>query len=157
MKAWSRTLLTFGLLMSGFPPAAPAQVVHAEGDPAVQTRRALALIAGDGVRKDVTAGLDLLRKAAEKAHPPALRMLGDVFATGSLVRKDDAFAVALYRAAAERGDADAQWQLSERFARGGGIARDQDASIRWRLKAAAGGHAQAKAWLATLMVRLVFF
>lgn len=157
MQSWPRTFLLIGLLISVFSPIASAQVVRADGDPAVQTRRALALIAGDGVRKDVPAGLELLRRAAEKAHPPALRVLGDVFAAGSLVRRDDAFAVALYRAAAERGDADAQWELGERFAHGAGIGPDDGASIQWRIKAAAAGHARARAWLGALVVRLAFF
>lgn len=157
MGVWPRSFLLFALALSVFPRTAPAQGVSADGDPAGQTRRAVALLAGDGIHKDVPAGLDLLRKAAEKAHPPALRMLGDVFAAGSLVRKDDAFAVALYRAAAERGDADAQWELGERFARGAGIARDDEAAIRWRIKAAAGGHTRARGWLGVFVARLAFF
>ena len=114
MTVWRRTLPLIGLLISVSASAASAQVVHASGDPAVQTRRGLALITGDGVRQDVTAGLNLLRAAAQKAHPPALRALGDVFAAGTLVRKDEVLAVALYRAAAQRGDGEAKQQLARR-------------------------------------------
>jgi TPR repeat protein len=114
MTFWPRSLLLVTLFL-GLAAPVSAQAVPADADPAVQTRRALALIAGDGVRQDVTTGLHLLRGAAEKAHPPALRLLGDVFASGTLVRRDDGFALALYRAAAERGDAEAQRQLARRY------------------------------------------
>ena len=150
MTCWPCSLLVVVLLLS---PAGPvvAQVVRADGDPSAQTQLGLALIAGDRIRKDVPTGLDLLRRAAEKAHPPALRVLGDVFAAGTLVRKDDLFAVALYRAAAERGDADAQWQLADRLAQGRGVASDKDAASHWRLKAADSGHPAARRWLALLL------
>lgn len=114
MTVWRRTLILIGLLIGVTASAASAPVIRGDDDPAAQTQRGLALLTGDGVRQDVTAGLNLLRTAAQKAHPPALRALGDVFAAGTLVRKDEVFAVALYRAAAQRGDAEAKLQLARR-------------------------------------------
>lgn len=155
MTTWNHSLIVlmaFGLFWEAPPahaqarPAASAMSLeeHAKkGDAAAQVRLGMTLINGGGGTKDVASGLVLIRKAAEKAHPPALRLLGDLFSAGKLVRKDDDLAVHLYRAAAERGDADAQAELGMRYMLGQGVATDRDAALGWHLRAAAGGSAKA--------------
>jgi TPR repeat protein len=126
MKFWSTPALFVGISLGVAipnvyaqtdPETGPATLEEraCRGDLDAQTQLGEALINGHGRRKDVAAGLEWIRSGAESAHPPALRLLADIFAAGALVRRDDALALQLYGAAAERGDRDAQTELVSRF------------------------------------------
>jgi len=79
-----------------------------------------------------------LKKATERKHPKAWRLLGDFHAKGLVAKGkvDHREAAACYQRAAVLGDAAAMSKLSESYFEGQGVARSTYAGVKW-LKAAA--------------------
>lgn len=82
-----------------------------------------------------------LRKATERRHPKAWRLLGDFHAKGLVAKgKADAReAAACYQKAAELGDAAAMGKLSECYFEGRGLGRSAFAGVKWLRSAAEAG------------------
>lgn len=96
----------------------------------------LALLEGDGVARDVQAGLRWMIAAADKEHPSALGHLGWIYSEGRLVPKDDARAFELYRRGAIQGDLYSQRSLGWAYRFGRGCERDLLNAKFWYEKAA---------------------
>jgi len=86
-----------------------------------------------------------LKKATERKHPKAWRLLGDFHAKG---KADQREAVACYQKAAVLGDAAAMGRLSECCFEGRGIGRSTFAGIKWLRAAADAGDRGAARLLA---------
>jgi TPR repeat protein len=119
------------------------------GDWSGQVSKAVALITGDGVKKDVRAGFDLLQTAAAAGDALALRLLGDIYSSGRLVRKDEPLALQLYHKAAAAGEPDALSEIGMRHTLGWGLPKDDAEGVRYAMKAAAAGNIAATMYLAS--------
>ena len=91
-----------------------------------------------------------LKKAAERKHPKAWRLLGDFHAKGLVAKgkADVREAVACYQKAASLGDAAAMGRLSECYFEGQGVARSTFAGVKWLRSAADAGDRGAARLLA---------
>jgi len=91
-----------------------------------------------------------LKKATERKHPKAWRLLGDFHAKGLVAKgkADQREAVACYQKAAVLGDAAAMGRLSECCFEGRGIGRSTFAGIKWLRAAADAGDRGAARLLA---------
>lgn len=99
----------------------------------------------DAQDKEVVAGVNWLRKAADQGSTEAQFLLGGSYAEGIGVPKDSAAAVSWYRKAAEQGSAEAGYVLGDMYYNGTkGATKDFAAALSWFRKAAEQGNAQAK-------------
>jgi hypothetical protein len=91
-----------------------------------------------------------LKKAAERKHPKAWRLLGDFHAKGLLAKgkADVREAVACYQKAASLGDAAAMAKLSDCYFEGRGISRSAFSGVKWLRSAAEAGDRGAARLLA---------
>ena len=91
-----------------------------------------------------------LKKAAERKHPKAWRLLGDFHAKGLVAKgkADPREAAACYLKAAALGDAAAMGKLSECYFEGQGVARSTFAGVKWLRSAAEAGDRGAARLLA---------
>jgi TPR repeat protein len=91
-----------------------------------------------------------LKKAAERKHPKAWRLLGDFHAKGLVAKGkiDVREAVACYQKAAALGDAAAMGKLSACYFAGEGVARSAFAGVKWLRAAAEAGDRGAARLLA---------
>ena len=91
-----------------------------------------------------------LKKATERRHPKAWRLLGDFHANGLVAKgKADPYeAAACYLKAAELRDAAAMSRLSECYFEGHGVARSAYAGVKWLRSAAQAGDRGAARLLA---------
>ena len=91
-----------------------------------------------------------LKKAAERKHPKAWRLLGDFHAKGLVAKgkADQREAAACYQRAAALGDAAAMGKLSECYFEGRGISRSTFAGVKWLRTAALTGDRGAARLLA---------
>jgi TPR repeat protein len=91
-----------------------------------------------------------LKKAAERKHPKAWRLLGDFHAKGLLAKgkADHREAAACYQKAATLGDAAAMGKLSACYFAGEGVARSAFAGVKWLRAAAEAGDRGAARLLA---------
>jgi tetratricopeptide (TPR) repeat protein len=142
------------------PPALASEGAHAAvdlqtQDPSMQmeiARRYRYSLGGvPEVADSFAEAMKWYRKAAEQGHAPAMKALGDLYATGGAgVRRDIDDAQRWYRRAADKGDADAIVALGRTHAQDGpgwGRRDDQEA-VRWYRKAAERGHPLAMYQLA---------
>jgi len=84
------------------------------------------------------------RKAADHGHTPAMKEIGDIYATGGVgVRRDAGEAERWYRRAADKGDPDAMVALGKFLTPDAPVfgRRDDKEAARWYRKAAEKGHA----------------
>lgn len=91
---------------------------------------------GDGVTKNATRALELMRSAADQGHPEAMGAVGFFYANGMGVPKDMAKAVEWFRKGAEGGGAKAQLNLGNLLVSGNGVEKDEAEGRKW-IKAAA--------------------
>jgi TPR repeat protein len=91
-----------------------------------------------------------LKKAAERKHPKAWRLLGDFHAKGLIAKgkADVREAVACYQKAAALGDAAAMAKLSDCCFEGRGIGRSAFTGVKWLRSAAEAGDRGAARLLA---------
>ena len=129
--------------------AAPGVSAQDSGDWPRQVSKAVALITGDGVEKNVPAGLALLQTAAAAEDPLALRLLGDIYSTGRLVQKDELLALQVYQKAAAAGEPDALSELGMRHTLGWGLPKDDAEGVRYAMRASAAGNIAATMYLAS--------
>jgi TPR repeat protein len=88
-----------------------------------------------------------LKKAAERKHPKAWRLLGDFHAKGLVAKgkADVREAVACYQKSAALGDAAAMAKLSDCYFEGRGIGRSAFTGVKWlRASAEAGDRSAAR-------------
>ncbi len=105
------------------------------GEPWALDRMGNALLKGRGVKKDIEAGIELLRKAVECGSAESARDLYD-YARAS---KDDALfsdSLEILRMYAERGDPDCMMRLGRMYWKGDGLLYDRNAGREWMEAAA---------------------
>jgi TPR repeat protein len=125
-------------LSAGGTPDLAALLRSAEaGDAEAQFTLASTLYHGGSAEQAV----GWLKKAAERKHPKAWRLLGDFHAKGLIAKgKVDAREAAnCYQRAAALGDAAAMGKLSECYFEGQGVARNTFAGVKWLRAAAHAG------------------
>ena len=98
----------------------------------------------DGAPPDKAAAAEAYRRAADRGHTPARRMLGWIYQTGEGVAADPPTALKWYRQAAKDGDADAQNNLGMLYAEGVGTAADEAQAVGWFERAALQGNVEAQ-------------
>lgn len=146
LLAWFFFAACLGLSAGG-PPDLAALLRSAEaGDAEAQFTLASTLYQGGSADQAV----GWLKKAAERKHPKAWRLLGDFHAKGLVAKgKSDARqAAACYLKAAELGDAAAMGRLSDCYFEGEGVARSAYAGVKWLRAAAQAGDRGAARLLA---------
>jgi len=116
------------------------------GDPEAQFTLASTLYHGGSAEQAV----GWLKKATERKHPKAWRLLGDFHAKGLVAKgkADHREAAACYLKAAALGDAAAMGKLSECYFEGQGVARSTYAGVKWLRAAAEAGDRGAARLLA---------
>lgn len=116
------------------------------GDPEAQFTLASTLYHGGSAEQAV----GWLKKASERKHPKAWRLLGDFHAKGLVAKgkADHREAAACYLKAAALGDAAAMGKLSECYFEGQGVARSTYAGVKWLRAAAEAGDRGAARLLA---------
>ncbi len=105
------------------------------GEPWALDRMGNAFLKGRGVKKDIEAGIELLRKAVECGSAESARDLYD-YACAS---KDDALfsdSLEILRMYAERGDPDCMMRLGRMYWKGDGLLYDRNAGREWMEAAA---------------------
>jgi len=134
-------------LSAGGPPDLAALLRSAEaGDAEAQFTLASTLYHGGSADQAV----GWLKKAAERKHPKAWRLLGDFHAKGLVAKgkADPREAATCYLKAAALGDAAAMGKLSECYFEGQGVARSTFTGVKWLRSAAAAGDRGAARLLA---------
>ena len=134
-------------LSAGAPKdLAPLLRAAEAGDAEAQFTLASALYQGGSAEQ--AAGW--LKKAAERKHPKAWRLLGDFHAKGLIAKgkADPREAAACYLKAAALGDAAGMGKLSACYFAGEGVARSTFAGVRWLRAAALAGDRGAARLLA---------
>lgn len=128
------------------PKPAPVTVDMQTQDPAKQmeiARRYRHSLGGvPPVADSFAEAMRWYRMASNQGHTPAMRAIGDIYATGSGVRMDPGEAERWYRRAAVKGDADAMVALGKVLTPERPILgrRDEEEAARWYRKAAEQGH-----------------
>ncbi len=134
-------------LSAGGPPDLAALLRSAEaGDAEAQFTLASALYQGGSAEQAV----GWFKKAAERKHPKAWRLLGDFHAKGliSKGKADPREAATCYLKASALGDAAAMGKLSECYFEGQGVARSTFTGVKWLRSAAEAGDRGAARLLA---------
>ncbi len=116
------------------------------GDAEAQFTLASALYHGGSADQ----ALGWLKKAADRKHPKAWRLLGDFHAKGLVTKgkSDVREAVACYQKAAALGDAAAMARLSDCYFEGRGLGRSAFTGVKWLRAAAEAGDRGAARLLA---------
>ena len=125
-------------LSAGGPPDLAALLRSAEaGDADAQFTLASTLYHGGSADQAV----GWLKKAAERKHPKAWRLLGDFHAKGLVAKgkADPREAATCYLKAAALGDAAAMSRLADCYFEGRGLARSTFAGVKWLRAAALAG------------------
>ena len=134
-------------LSAGGRPDLTALLRSAEaGDAEAQFTLASTLYHGGSAEQAV----GWLKKATERKHPKAWRLLGDFHAKGLVAKGkvDPREAAACYQKAAALGDAAAMGKLSECYFDGQGVARSTFTGVKWLRAAAEAGDRGAARLLA---------
>ena len=109
------------------------------------TRKAEVLYFGrEGAKPDKVAAAEAFRRAADRGHPIAQRMLGWIYQHGEGLEADPAKALKWYGQAAKAGDPDAQNNLGSLYAQGLGAAADSAKALSYFERAALQGHVDAQ-------------
>lgn len=123
------------------------QPVSVQGDDA-SDRRALEEALNALERKDFKRGLQIIKPMAEKGHPFAQWVLGDMFKDGEGVAKDIGAARSWWMQAASKGLDAAEVSLGDSYATGIGGIEDWKEATKWWRRAAEKGNARAQTGLA---------
>ncbi len=113
------------------------------GSVAAMANFGLMLIEGRGVSADLPAGIDWIRRAADRAYPPAQVSLGSLHEDGRGVPRDDAEAARWYRRAADAGDPSGQNAIAWMLELGRGVPQDEAEAERYYRLSAAQNYAEA--------------
>lgn len=123
----------------------------AAGNARAEARLGQMQLAGELGRKDDTAALIHIRKAAEAGDGIGQYLLGSAYQRGNGVEKDPATAQKWFTAAAQtlpqaaaHNDAEAQFILAILYLNGQGVGKDDAQSRQWLEKAAENGNASAQ-------------
>lgn len=146
LLAWFFFAACLGLSAGG-PPDLAALLRSAEaGDAEAQFTLASALYQGGSAEQAV----GWLKKATERKHPKAWRLLGDFHAKGLVAKgkADPREAASCYLKSAALGDAAAMGKLSECYFEGKGVARSAFTGVKWLRSAAESGDRGAARLLA---------
>ena len=111
----------------------------AGGDQIAALLLGMMLEKGDGVARDVTAGLALYRPAAEAGNARAQVKVGWSYENGWGVTQDYAQALQWYRRASEAGNAIAMNQIGWFYQKGYDVAQDYGQAMQWYRRAADSG------------------
>lgn len=121
------------------------------GNAEAQFRLGLMYFTGRGVPENEKRAYDLLLKAANQGHQPAMLQLANVLTFGqqipSLISDPDAEAAKWYFQAASAGNAEAQYSLGVLFETGKGVVRSPEEALHWMQEAAKNGHEGARAYV----------
>ena len=144
--AWFILANSLGLTAGGTPELAPLLRAAEAGDAEAQFTLASTLYHGGSAEQ----ALGWLKKATERKHPKAWRLLGDFHAKGLVAKgkADHREAAACYLKAAALGDAAAMGRLSECYFEGQGVGRSTYAGVKWLRAAAHAGDRGAARLLA---------
>lgn len=93
----------------------------------------------DGVRKDTSRSMELMKAAADQGHAEAMGGVGYFYASGTAVTKDDTLALEWFRKGAEAGGAKAQLNLGKMLAEGKGTEKNELEGRKWIKTAADQG------------------
>lgn len=121
-----------------------------EGFAPAQYQMATIYLNGYGRAKDISKGLDLMHKAADKNYTDALFSLAVIYTEGNVTKKDLKKAFVLTRKAALNKLVSAEFNLAVMYAQGQGTAVDNIQAIRWYKKAANKGYVLAQFNLARM-------
>lgn len=143
------SMLTYGVgAKKNAPLAGACYVVASEASYVGATYNlAGALIEGNGIPKDVTKGLRLLRAARRRGEAAAANYLGFCYRMGEGVKKDARRGFALSLEAAEAGVPAAQYDVGMCLLTGTGVKKDTAAAERWIKRGANGGDRHAQEYL----------
>ena len=135
--AWFFFATCFGLSAGGAPELAPLLRAAEAGNADAQF--VLAHTYYHGGSPEVALGW--LKKAADRKHPKAWRLLGDFHAKGLVARgkADHREAAACYQRAAALGDAAGMGKLAACYFSGEGVARSAFTGVKWLRAAAQAG------------------
>ena len=144
--AWIFFASVFTLSAGATKELGPLLRAAEAGDPEAQFTLASTLYHGGSAEQAV----GWLKKATERKHPKAWRLLGDFHAQGLVAktRADHREAAACYLKAAALGDAAAMGRLSECYFQGQGVGRSTYAGVKWLRAAAEAGDRGAARLLA---------
>ena len=129
-----------------------------QGHTLAALRYGLALVEGNGVRKDLVAAQPWLIYADKNGLPEASLAMGDL-AASTASQRDKAgsakvlqTAITWYDGAAQAGVASAQFKLATAYLAGTGVARDVPQALRWYTRAATQGLPVAQHALALFLI-----
>jgi hypothetical protein len=144
--AWFFFAACLSLSAGGRPDLATLLRSTEAGDAEAQFTLASTLYHGGSAEQAV----GWLKKATERKHPKAWRLLGDFHAKGLVAKGkvDPREAAACYQKAAALGDAAAMGKLSECYFDGQGVARSTFTGVKWLRAAAEAGDRGAARLLA---------
>jgi TPR repeat protein len=144
--AWVSFISVLALSAGATKELAPLLKAAEAGDAEAQFTLASTLYHGGSAEQAV----GWLKKAAERKHPKAWRLLGDFHAKGLVAKgKVDAREAAnCYQKAAALGDAAAMGKLAECYFEGRGVARSTFTGVKWLRSAAQAGDRGAARLLA---------
>ncbi len=126
--------------------AQPSSGAPSQADVKETYQRGLNYLKGEqGVEKDVTKGVSLIRNAASQGNSLAQGQLGYLYSHGIGVVADDKESFQWSRKAAMQGHIVSQYNVAADFYKGRGIAEDKTEATKWFRKAANQGHLGAQA------------
>lgn len=114
-----------------------------DGDANAQKDLGGMYVKGEDAPKDITKGIEWLRKSADQKNAEAQCMLGDIYFYEDLGQKDIGESLKWYQLAADQGHARAQFRIGLMHAEGIGVVKDGAEAIKWLRKAADQEHTDA--------------
>ncbi len=123
------------------------------GDADAQFELGLRMITGEGMKKNLAAGVKSVEKAAKQKHLRAQHVLGTLYEDGVGVKKDLAKAAEWYRISAELGFALSQHNLAALYEEGKGVKKDPGKAAEWFKKAADQGNPPSQTAYASKLER----
>lgn len=119
------------------------RMAAAQNDPSTMYDLGAYTLNGEGVDKNVTEGLRLIRASADLGFADAQAAYGMMQVQGKLVPRDDEAGAKRVQAAAARGSVDGALYLAELYHDGRGVPKNVDLEIKWYLTAIDKGNSQA--------------
>ena len=124
--------------------AAPLFLRAAEAGLAIsQTQIGNMLVTGDGITKDIKAGIKWTEKAVAQQYPMAEANLAGYYYQGIGVPQDKSKAIELFKRAANHNDDLAQYVLGQFYAEGDGVPQDLRIARKYYLDAVSNGNTDA--------------
>ncbi len=130
-------------LLAQQPPRVDEKELRAwaeRGEADAQFELGLRMITGEGVKKDLEAGVKSIELAAKQKHLRAQHVMGTLHEDGVGVKQDPAKAAEWYRTSGELGFALSQHSLAVLYETGKGVKKDSVKAAEWFKKAAEQGN-----------------